>query len=173
MERYIPDIYQKSIYTINYDALKKKGIKFLMFDLDNTIVSPYANKASNKTKELFDRLKNKGFEVVIFSNSHKTRVKPFGEALGVEVYDNAQKPFRENFLKVLKKHDIKPNEAAMIGDQLMTDIAGGNNAGLTTILVEPIDTKEKIYTKFNRFFERKKLKLLGRNSLFTKGKFYD
>ena len=36
----IPDIYDQSIYTINYKKLKKNGIKCLLFDLDNTI-APY------------------------------------------------------------------------------------------------------------------------------------
>ena len=36
MDKFFPDIYQKSIYDINYKKLKKVGIKCLLFDLDNT-----------------------------------------------------------------------------------------------------------------------------------------
>ena len=37
MDKFIPDIYQKSIYDISYETLKNKGIKCILFDLDNTI----------------------------------------------------------------------------------------------------------------------------------------
>ena len=47
MEQYIPDIYQKSIYNINYDLLAARGIKCILMDLDNTMV-PISIKKSNK-----------------------------------------------------------------------------------------------------------------------------
>ena len=50
MELYVPDVYKKSIYDINYNLLKEKGIKCLLFDLDNTLV-PY------NIKEVNDKLK--------------------------------------------------------------------------------------------------------------------
>ena len=53
MEKYIPDIYQKSIYTIDYDKLLNRGIKYLLFDLDNTIVPVTLRKPNKKIKELF------------------------------------------------------------------------------------------------------------------------
>ena len=34
MDLFVPDMYQKSIYTINYKKLKKQGIKCLLFDLN-------------------------------------------------------------------------------------------------------------------------------------------
>ena len=52
MEKYVPDIYQKSIYNINYDALLSRGIKFLMFDLDNTLAPITLKEPNKKTKEL-------------------------------------------------------------------------------------------------------------------------
>ena len=50
MEKYIPDIYQKSIYTINYDVLLLRGIKCLLFDLDNTIAPVNIKSPSKKLK---------------------------------------------------------------------------------------------------------------------------
>ena len=81
MEKYVPDIYQKSIYTIDYDKLKARGIKCLLYDLDNTLVPFDVKEANQKIKNLFDELKEKGFKVIIFSNSPKTRLKPFKEYL--------------------------------------------------------------------------------------------
>ena len=63
MEGYLPDIYQKSIYTIDYSKLFNRGIKCLLFDLDNTIVEPHSSEPSKKAKDLFTSLKQKGFNV--------------------------------------------------------------------------------------------------------------
>lgn len=173
MENYVPDIYQKSIYTINYDSLLLRGIKCLLFDLDNTIVPITIKRPNKRNKELFDELKGKGFKIIIFSNSTKNRVRPFKEELDVDCCANAHKPFKKNFLKILNEYNVQVSETAIIGDQILTDIAGGNKVGITTILVNPIGTKEKIYTRINRYFERQKLKKMRDNNLFTKGKYYD
>ena len=73
MEEYIPDIYQKSIYTINYEKLIDRGIKCLLFDLDNTIAPIGVKEPTKKVKELFDDLKKMGFKIIIFSNSGSKR----------------------------------------------------------------------------------------------------
>ena len=70
MDIFIPDVYQKSIYTINYKKLKKNGIKCLLFDLDNTIAPYKVNEPDVKVKELFARLEE-DFKVIIVSNSPK------------------------------------------------------------------------------------------------------
>lgn len=173
MEKYIPDIYQKSIYTINYDNLMLRGIKCLLFDLDNTIASITIKNPNKKMKELFDELKIKGFKVIIFSNSPKGRVKPFKEGLDVDSCPNARKPFKKKFLKVFEEFNVDVTEVAIIGDQLLTDIKGGNRVGITTILVNPIGTKERLSTKINRIYENRILKKLRDDDLFTKGKYYD
>ena len=65
IEKYVPDIYQKSIYYINYDKLYKKGIRCIIFDLDNTISPPFVKKPTKRLKKLFDELKDKGFKIII------------------------------------------------------------------------------------------------------------
>ena len=173
MEKYIPDVYQKSIYNINYDALYNRGIRCLLFDLDNTIAPITIKEPNKKIKELFNKLKEKGFKIVIFSNSRKNRVKPFKEVLDVDCCANARKPFKKKYLKVLSEYNLEVDNVACIGDQLLTDIKGGNKVGITTILVNPIGTKELFFTKFNRFFEKGILKKLREKDLFKKGKYYE
>ena len=50
MEIYVPDIYQKNIYEINYDVLVSRGIKCLIFDLDNTLVTILEKVPREETK---------------------------------------------------------------------------------------------------------------------------
>jgi uncharacterized protein len=173
MEKYIPDIYQKSIYTIDYNKLWLRGIKCLLFDLDNTLVPSSIGEPTKKNIELFNELKELGFKVIIFSNAHKKRIKPFKDALEVDCCANAIKPFKKNFLKVLDEYNYNLNEVAIIGDQILTDVLGGNKVGITTVLINPISKKDTIMTKFNRFVERLIMKLLRKRNLFSKGKYYD
>ena len=84
MEIYVPDIYQKNIYEIDYEVLVSRGIKCLIFDLDNTLVTILETTPREETKELFRKLKKMGFKIYIASNSIKARVKPFHEELKVD-----------------------------------------------------------------------------------------
>ena len=42
----------------------------------------------------------------------------------------------------------------MIGDQIFTDVWGGNRIGVKTVLVTPINKKESVFTKVKRPFEK-------------------
>ncbi len=173
MEKYIPDMYQQSIYTIDYQMLLDKGIKCLLFDLDNTLVPITDRKPTKKLKELFDDLKSKGFKVIIFSNSHRKRLKPFKEELNVDCCASARKPFKEKFLLILREYRYSVNEVAIIGDQILTDILGGNKVGILTVLINPISNKDFFLTKINRFRERRIMKKLRDKNLFSKGRYYE
>ncbi len=173
MENFIPDIYQKSIYTIDYSKLLSRGIKCILFDLDNTLVPAKTNDLTEKTKELIVSLKQKGFKVVIFSNSPKTRVKKFAEALNVDFISFALKPFTGKLKKFIHSSGYKLNEIANVGDQMYTDILCGNAVGITTILVNPSSNKNYFTGKIFRYLEIKKMKKLRNKNLFCKGRYYD
>ena len=105
MNYFYPDVYQKSIYTINYNKLKENGIKCLLFDLDNTCV-PYVDRVpTKKLKQHFNKLQDEGFKVIIFSNSPKERLKSFKRELNVDCCPNAQKPKKTKFLKIMKTYN--------------------------------------------------------------------
>lgn len=173
MDIYIPDIYQKSIHAINYDLLYSRGIRCLLIDLDNTIVPVTMKETNKKTKELFDSLKSKGFKIIIFSNSNKSRLKPFKEELDVDCWSSVHKPLSGKYKKVMQMYGFQESQIACIGDQLLTDIKGGNKMGLTTILVNPVGVKEPFTTRINRHFEKEILRKLRDNDLFAKGKYYE
>ena len=173
MNYFYPDIYQKSIYTINYNKLLDNGIKCLLFDLDNTIIPYIEKKPTKELKEHFDKLKDMGFKLIIFSNSRKERLEPFKRYLNVDCSAKSRKPFKGKFLKVLKKYNYSLSEVAIIGDQLVTDIYGGNKVGITTILVNPISNIDMPFTKIHRFIEKKKIKKMTKQGIFKTGEYYD
>ena len=172
MENYIPDIYQKSIYSINYDMLTKRGIKCILFDLDNTLVPPNSKIPNKKLQELFDELKNK-FKIIIFSNSTNKRLKPFIEQLKIDGYSLVDKEFEIKIEDVMSKYSLNINEIAIVGDQLLTEIYLGNNVGITTIYVNPISKNDAFKIKLSRFKEKRIMKKLRNKDLFLVGRYYE
>ena len=157
MSRFIPDIYQKSIFSIDYKKLKEQGIKILLYDLDNTLIERGNYQISEKTVELFNKLK-KDFEIYIVSNSiNHRKLRLVALALEVSYIKDSRKPFKTGFKK-LKLENIKPKEVAMIGDQVLTDVWGAKRMGYNTILIDPINNKEWLVTKINRVIENRILK---------------
>lgn len=173
MEKYMPDIYQKSIYTIDYSKLLSRGIKCILFDLDNTLVPAKTEDLTEKTKELIISLKQKGFKIIIFSNSPKRRVKYFADILNVDFISFACKPFTGKLKKFIHNSGYKLNELANVGDQMYTDVLCGNKVGITSILVNPCSNKNYFVGKIFHFLEIKRMKKLRDKNLFCKGRYYD
>jgi len=173
MNYFFPDVYQKSIYNINYNKLKENGIKCLLFDLDNTCV-PYIDRVpTKKLKNLFNKLEEDGFKVILFSNSPRKRLEVFKKELNIDCCSKAGKPRKTKFLKVLKLYNYDLSEVAIIGDQLMTDILGGNRVGIMTILVNPMSNIDMPFTKVYRFIEKRKIEKMERKGIFKVGRYYD
>lgn len=172
MNKYIPKIYKKSILDIDYKKLKEQNIKCIMFDLDNTLLEVHKNIPKKDFCYLVKKLK-KDFKIVVISNnSSKKRLSQVAEILDIDYVRFAMKPFSRGFRKVKKKYNFAKKEMCLIGDQLMTDIMGGNKYGIYTILVDPLAKKELKVTGINRFFERRVLKKLAKNNIFKRGEYY-
>ena len=149
-----PNMYYHSIYTVPYESLKKRGIKCVLFDLDNTCVGYHEKKPTKELKKLFDNLNHLGIKVVIFSNTTPKRIEPFQE-LPVLCHPLSRKPFKGNFIKILREFHLKKENVCIIGDQLFTDVLGGNRIGIKTCLVEPLSPYDFIGTKLFRFLEKR------------------
>lgn len=173
MDKLIPDMYQKSIYHINYEKLKSDGIKCLLFDLDNTCVPTKEKNPNKKLIEQFDKLKDLGFKVIIFSNAGKKRLEPFKKTLDVDCSYSSRKPLSGKFNKIMKKFGYDLSETAIIGDQLFTDILGGNKVGIKTILINPMSSYDLPITKISRMLERKVMNKMSKKGILTKGKYYE
>ncbi|WP_156291136.1 YqeG family HAD IIIA-type phosphatase [Oceanobacillus salinisoli] len=165
INRFLPNEYVKSIFDIHPDKLKEKGIKGIITDLDNTLVAWDVQDATPEVMEWFKLMKKHDIQVTIISNNNLQRVKIFSEPLDIPFIYSARKPLRRAFKRVQKQMNLKKEEIVVIGDQLLTDVLGGNNAGLYTILVVPIVQTDGKITRMNRKIERIIL-----NNLRNKGK---
>lgn len=136
----VPDFLFDSIYTIDIERLRARGVTLLLADLDNTLI-PYAQKLPTEEIRVWrDRLSQAGITLFILSNSRKPgRAKRFAEALGVPYMGHAGKPRSGGFQRAMAQMGVTPRETAIVGDQIFTDIWGGNNAGVLTLMVKPIE----------------------------------
>ncbi|WP_018467797.1 YqeG family HAD IIIA-type phosphatase [Calidithermus timidus] len=154
-----PKAQLSSVLEITPQWLKTRGIKGLLLDLDNTLV-PYKFKGE-PPEELVAWVKSleaAGIRVFLVSNAQHKRLRAWSAKLGVEGIGLAGKPWF-GIRKGLKRLGLSPSQVAMVGDQVFTDVLGGNLAGVYTILVTPISQKELGYTKLIRRLERLILKL--------------
>ena len=165
LNRFLPNEYVKSIFEIKLDELIEKGIKGIITDLDNTLVPWDAKNATPNVIEWFELIASYHLKVTIISNNNEERVKTFSDPLGIPYLFDAKKPLQRTFNKGAQQMNLANDEIAVIGDQLLTDILGGNSGGYYTILVVPIVQTDAKITKMNRFMERKIL-----NYLRKKGK---
>lgn len=173
LTNFVPDIYKKSIYDIDYKKLKKNGIKCLIFDLNNTIAPVAVKTPTKKIKDLFETLKDMGFKVLIVSNSPKKRVEPFKDVLGVDSAYLSFKPLSIKYNKILKIYKLKVSQVACIGDELFQDVFGANRMNFVSILVNPIGTTDFVLKKINRLIEPLIFSKLEKEDLLKKGKYYE
>lgn len=150
----IPNLHVNSPYELNVEILKQNSIEGIIIDIDNTLV-PWTEKLPDtRVLSLIESLKSSGFSLCILSNGTKNRVTTFNKDLMLPAVHNAGKPSRAAFQKALSHLGTEPAKTAMIGDQIFTDILGGNRLGLYTILVVPLSSKEFIWTKLVRQIEK-------------------
>lgn len=163
-EKFYPDLRVGRVQDIDLDFLRRRNIKGVLLDIDNTLVPMHVKEADENAVRWIERLKSEGFKVCIVSNASHKRVIKFNERLKVYAFHRASKPGTKIFLEALRLMDIRPEEAAMVGDQIFTDIYGGNRLNMYTILVNPIDPREAFWIQIKRFPEKIVLASHGRKT---------
>lgn len=148
-----PDAHFQSVKEIKLDFLQKNKIKALILDVDNTLIDCDKNLEEDVIKWA-KGLKEQGIKLYILSNSNKKeKVQKVAKKLEIEYEYFAKKPLKGGFKKVQKKLDEKSENIAIVGDQIFTDVIGGNRCKMFTILVEPIDQKDIWITMIKRPIE--------------------
>lgn len=155
LRKFMPDLRVKTVYDIDLQSLYDRGFRGIITDLDNTLVGAKEPHATPELIEWLDKAKRIGFQTVIVSNNVRERVHLFTEPLHIPFVYSARKPKVMPFRKALALMKLEPRETVVIGDQLMTDVLGGNRAGLFTILVQPISIRDEGFgTRVNRRMEK-------------------
>ena len=155
IKKLYPTEYIASVYELDLERLKKAGIRGIIFDIDNTLVPYDELEPNDEIIELFEKIREAGFKITLVSNNTEDRVVRNNEKLKVFALHKSQKPFIKNFKKALTLMACQKEEAVIVGDQIFTDVYGGNMAGIKTILVQPVSDKDEWKTKIKRGLERK------------------
>lgn len=151
---FYPNQYVPSLFEINTADLKERGIKGILFDLDNTIIPWDLREVNSQVKNWLAGLQDQGFKLCIVSNNNRQRVAEQAVALNIPAIHKAGKPRLRSIRQAMDLIGTKTEDTALVGDQVFTDIFGGNRLGLHTILVVPLAGKEFIGTKVNRQLEK-------------------
>ena len=162
----LPRLILPKLTDITPELLKQRKIRLLMMDFDNTIL-PYTS--TTPTPELLSwlrKMKEGGIALCVVSNSKKDKARKFCGLHGIGCITHSKKPFSRGIRQCLEEHGVKPSQAALVGDQIYTDVLGANCAGATSILVKPLHL-HNIWLKLRHAAEQPFI-LLARKRRITK-----
>jgi len=159
-----PDLYVPSVCQVDLSMLAARGIRGIVFDMDNTLVDWGSSEIPAGVPAFFDDARARGIRLCVLSNNLRKRIETVSGALGIPAA-RGLKPMRSAFRAALALLGTSPEETAVIGDQIFTDVLGGNLAGLYTILVVPTSQREFVTTRIVRKLERVVLDCLARRGM--------
>ena len=156
MKKIYPNLYYKKVEEITIETLLKNKIKLLILDVDNTLIDYYKNLSENIINWAKE-MRGQGIKLYILSNTNnEDKVKEVAEKLKINYKHFAMKPLKRGFKYVQQQTKINSENIAVVGDQIFTDVLGGNRCKMFTILVDPInDEKDYWYTAWKRPIENK------------------
>jgi putative phosphatase len=142
---WIPDYVADSVFDVDITELQKIGVKYLIFDLDNTLI---IGKPSSLPKKVAERIRNfrrAGFSIYVGSNTRRNvdAIVKTMQAKTIRSQGMTFKPRKKFYRQVCLNEDVLPDTIAMIGDHILNDVIGGNRAGLTTVLIKSLNNKPK------------------------------
>jgi HAD superfamily phosphatase (TIGR01668 family) len=149
-----PDIKLEKVTDITPEILKKYGIDSLILDVDNTLSTHHGFVLTDGLENWLDLMRNSKINLIILSNSKEKRVKPFAEKIGLPYISLGLKPLPSGYIRAVKALGSNRKNTAIVGDQIFTDILGGNLVGIKTILLTPILLETTAGFKFKRWLER-------------------
>lgn len=160
-----PYEYVKSVFSIDYEKLYKKGYRGLIFDIDNTLVH-HGDDSTEKVDELFRQIHKIGFKTLLLSNNDEERILRFIKNIDTAYVCDAEKPKKHGYEKAVRILKMDKSKIIFIGDQVFTDILGANRCGLASILVRFIRMKNETRIGKRRQLENIILSFYKRNKKF-------
>ena len=162
MSLLFPDIYLRTLTALTPALLGRWGIRGLVLDVDNTLTTHDNPRPDPNVLRWLKTMRDHHIEMVILSNNTPRRVQPFANELRMGFVASAGKPFARGFRRAAAKLGLPRNKIAVVGDQIFTDILGGNLWGARTVLVKPIQPENTRLFRIKRVIEREVvLKLYG------------
>ena len=150
-----PNIKLHGITDITVELLKQHEIKALLLDVDNTMSTHHGTVLTDGLMEWIAKMSDSGIKLMVLSNSKRFRIEPFAARIGLPFISLGCKPLPTGYLRGVKALGEKRKNVAIVGDQIFTDILGGNIVGVKSILLTPIKLEDGWSFKVRRKLEKK------------------
>ena len=134
--------------------LRRKHIRGLILDLDNTLTTHNNPEPPQSSLDWLAKMKAAGIKLMFVSNNNTARVTPFAERLGLDFVPNGAKPLPIGYIRARKRRGIPDRDLAAVGDQIFTDIWGCNIMGIRSIFVFPIEPETSLPFRIKRSIEK-------------------
>jgi len=158
MPLFAPRLMLGKMIDITPGLLRSLNVTALLLDIDNTMTTHDNPVPAPGVTEWIERMQAEGFKLVVVSNNSEERVAPFAQLIGLDFVSKGAKPLPSGFRRACEKLGVSPKNAAVVGDQIFTDILGGNLLGAYTILTEPYQLEEMPFFKVKRALEKPVIK---------------
>lgn len=152
-----------SVFEISPDLMRRHNLKGLILDVDDTLVPLRQAESDPELTAWMASIKTVGEVWLVSNNVNSSRIKRIATPLEVPYLTRAGKPSRRKLKQALEAMDLPPEQVAMVGDRLLTDVLAGNRLGLFTILVDPMPTLDQTLPQVSclRHLELALLKAMG------------
>lgn len=150
---FMPDRYLDDIYMITPELLASEGIRAVLLDIDNTLVTYDDPEPTEAVLAWLASLEKNGISAAFISNNGKERVERFNASLGFFASWDSKKPSGKYYLAAMKHLGTNKSNTAVIGDQIFTDVWSAKRLGLRAYLVKPIKDKLTPLFRFKRALE--------------------
>ncbi len=157
--KFIPTKIYNDIYEITPDALIADGVKALILDIDNTLVTYDDPEPTESVGAWLDSMHKAGIQTAFVSNNHAPRVEAFCKGLNCYFHADAGKPSRRYLREAMAHMGTDTDSTVCIGDQLFTDVWAGNRCGMRAYLVPPIKDKKTPFFRAKRLLEKPFLRI--------------
>lgn len=160
MLRYLkPDLRVHSVGEIPMELFARHGIRLVLLDLDDTLVSRYNYGVEEEARLWLEKVKKEYRVCLVSNNRNPARVARLADHLGIPFLARAGKPRKRSLVRAAAELGAAPDQVAMIGDQVFTDVLGGKRFGAMTVLVEPVGPQRGVWLRSMRVVEKATLKL--------------
>ena len=155
-----PKIKLERVTDITPEILKKYNITSLILDVDNTLSTHHGQVLTEGLTAWLFKMRSRGIKMTVLSNSKAKRLEPFAKKIGLDYISLGLKPLPFGYIRALKRLGTKRKQTAIVGDQIFTDVLGGNLVGVKTILLTPIKPETSLRFRFKRKIEAFLIKAL-------------
>jgi len=149
-----PDWEVEHVCQLEPTVLAACGIRGLLLDVDCTLMPHGQWDVAPDVRSWLEALQATGMALCLVTNARRRRSEHISELLSLPCVSRAAKPLPWRTRRALEELGVPPEQVALVGDQIFTDVLVGKLLGIRTILVKPQPGRQALSTWIKRPAER-------------------